>query len=142
MKKNLLVSIAVFVKEINNDGFYIWTQVRQEAGPLFGLLEFPGGKIELGESALGAVKREVYEELDGLMVPLNEFHEFMLCPYSTSDKNICLYVYLSFFNQIPSELGEWLLIDYEQLSAPLKGKIPPINHMIIDKIGLYLRDKN
>ncbi|HEY0269297.1 MAG TPA: Nudix family hydrolase [Methyloradius sp.] len=45
-----------------SDGQVLLAQ-RPEGKPWAGWWEFPGGKIELGESALGALKRELHEEL-------------------------------------------------------------------------------
>jgi len=47
---------------------------RPETGLLGGLWEFPGGKLEDGETLKEAVKREVYEEL-GIKIKVNDFFE-------------------------------------------------------------------
>jgi 8-oxo-dGTP diphosphatase len=66
---------------INVAGLYLPLQgkflvARRAYGPNKGLWEFPGGKIERGESAFEAVKREIQEEL-GLMVnPLSTVSRF------------------------------------------------------------------
>jgi 8-oxo-dGTP diphosphatase len=48
---------------IIQDGLVLCAQ-RGEGGSLAGLWEFPGGKIESGESPAAALKREIAEELD------------------------------------------------------------------------------
>ena len=63
MLKKIFVSIVIFTKDFNNQDFKIWTQVRLEAGPLYEKLEFPGGKIELGETPKKAAIRKVEEEV-------------------------------------------------------------------------------
>ncbi len=54
------VAAAVIIKP---DGSFLLAQ-RPEGKPYPGFWEFPGGKIELGESAADALKRELREELD------------------------------------------------------------------------------
>jgi mutator protein MutT len=44
------------------DGKFLVTQ-RPAGGPMGGLWEFPGGKVEAGESDRGALRREIQEEL-------------------------------------------------------------------------------
>jgi A/G-specific adenine glycosylase len=56
--KNIKVVIAVIKK-----GDKIYIQKRPSSGLMAGLWEFPGGKVEKGESALKALHREVKEEV-------------------------------------------------------------------------------
>ncbi|MDO9183696.1 MAG: NUDIX domain-containing protein [Bacteriovorax sp.] len=141
-KKNIIVSIALFLKEITADGFRVWVQVRLEQGPLFGLLEFPGGKIEDGEIPETAARREVLEEV-GIIIPeLSPVVLFKYQDYSTDLKNLCLFVFLSNFDQLPPEKGQWLSITYDQKSAPFQGKIPPINHVILDDLAVYIQSQH
>ena len=58
MKKHLDVVGAVIVR----DGSVLCAQ-RGPAGALPGMWEFPGGKVEVGESPRGALEREILEEL-------------------------------------------------------------------------------
>lgn len=138
-KKNLIVSIVLFLKEINSSGFKVWVQVRLEEGPLYGLLEFPGGKIEDAETPETAARREVLEEVE-LVIPLDSpLVLFKLQDYSHETKNICLFVFLSPFDQLPKEKGQWLDLTYDLKSAPFQGKIPPINHVILDELAVYIQ---
>ena len=139
LKKNLIVSIAIFIKDINPASFKIWTQVRLEVGPLHGKLEFPGGKIEVAETAEQACRREVLEEV-GVELPENEkLALFKYQDYGDGSKNICLYVFISKFNDLPELKGEWLVIKYAEKSDYLQGKIPSINHIIIDELAVYIK---
>ena len=58
MTKQIHVVGAVIIQ----DGLVLCAQ-RGEGGSLAGLWEFPGGKIEPGESPAAALKREIAEEL-------------------------------------------------------------------------------
>lgn len=140
-KKNIIVSVVLFLKEINADGFKVWVQVRLEEGPLYLLLEFPGGKIEDGETPETAARREVLEEV-GIAIPANSpIKLFKYQSYSTEVKNICLFVFLSSFDQLPNEMGQWLDIGFEQKSNLYRGKIPPINHVILDELAVYIQSQ-
>jgi A/G-specific adenine glycosylase len=57
-----LEKIEAVVAVIEEDG-RILIQKRPAGGLLAGLWEFPGGKVEPGESLTGALRREVREEL-------------------------------------------------------------------------------
>jgi len=142
LKKNLTVSIAIFIKDITAESFKIWTQVRTEAGPLYGMLEFPGGKIEPGETPEEACRREVLEEVE-LAIPVQEkLVLFKYQDYSVENKNICLFVFISKFRELEEHRGQWHEITYTQKSDYLQGKIPPINHVIIDDLAVYIKSQH
>ena len=56
------VSVAIFVKE-GADGLFKTFIQERTAGSLKGFWEFPGGKIEAGESSWDALCREIEEEV-------------------------------------------------------------------------------
>jgi 8-oxo-dGTP diphosphatase len=84
---NVLVHVAVGV--IVNEAKEILIALRSEQSHQGGLWEFPGGKLEIGESVKEALKRELNEEL-GLIVsscrPLLTIH------HEYSDKLVVLNV--------------------------------------------------
>jgi len=141
LQKKLFVSIVIFIKEVDTLGFKVWMQKRLEAGPLYGLMEFPGGKIEIGEEPVDAAIREVHEEV-GVSIAVKENSDrikpFKLQHYETDAKSILLYVYLSNFTEIPAEKGVWKNVSYSTKSQPFKGEIPEINHVIVDDLTVYI----
>lgn len=133
------VSLAIFYKFQNNI-LHVWVQTRTDDGPFHGLLEFPGGGIEAGETPLVAARREVLEEVEINIerVPSELFGMYM---NQFPGKTIQLYVHL--FPEV-SELkgkGEWLSIEAERLSSPFQGLIPYPNHKIIDDLYLALQKR-
>ena len=136
MNKVTPVSIVIFLKDINKASFSLWMQKRQDNG----LWEFPGGKIHHGESAIKAAEREVWEEV-GLKMPLKPLN-FKTYPYSYEGKNIILHVFICLFSYLPEDKGLWEKVDFKEKSGYLIGKIPPINHLIIDEVADYLRNEH
>ena len=138
--KILSVSIVIFYKELTKSSVKLWTQVRFDDGPFHGLLEFPGGKIEAGETPFEGGLREVKEEVDDKI----DFSEAMLLGLYenlTATKRIILYPFLTEAHPLLETKGEWLTIDFKELSEHLRGKIPHPNHQIIDDLCRYLYDK-
>jgi mutator protein MutT len=54
-----------------NDQGHILIDRRRESGLMGGLWEFPGGKIEPGETVEECIKREIWEEL-GIVIEVGE----------------------------------------------------------------------
>lgn len=137
-----MVAIALFIKDVGDNSFKVWTQIRLEKGTLYGKNEFPGGKIEAGETPEEACRREVIEEVE-VTIPLDsKLVLFKYQDYSYENRNICLHVFLSPFTDIPEEKGEWLTINYKDKSSPFSGKIPPINHVILDELAVYIQTQH
>ena len=68
------VAVAVFIKP---DGSFLLSS-RPEGKPYPGYWEFPGGKIESGESVLQALKRELMEELNVAITNATPWFSFMM----------------------------------------------------------------
>lgn len=69
MKKQMPVKVVAAV--IERDGRVLIAK-RRQGDVLAGKWEFPGGKIDLGETAQEALKRELHEELD-IEVEVSDF---------------------------------------------------------------------
>jgi 8-oxo-dGTP diphosphatase len=134
------VALAIFYQYQENN-LHVWTQTRTDDGIYHGLLEFPGGGIEAGETPLRAVVREVAEEVG---ITIRPEHARLMGTYSNihTNRSILLYVYL--FPAYPelSHKGEWLHITSTSLSEKYQGRIPAPNHMIIDDLFRKLYDKS
>lgn len=130
------VSLALFYK-LEGQVLKVWTQNRTDDGPFHGLLEFPGGGIEKGESPLEAAVREVEEEV-GIIIRPQDGRFLGTYPNVLADKTILLYVTLFPTYDELEEKGEWLTIQDPELSAIYQGKIPYPNHKIIDDLFLAL----
>lgn len=133
------VSIVLFVRNISSSSFELWMQKRVCEGPLNGLWEFPGGKIEAGESQEAAAKREVLEEV-GVSLTGSKLLKFKDYPYSYEEKNIILFPFISCFDALEGK-GKWFKVGTLK-SAPLEGQIPPINHQIIDDLWGYFKSQS
>jgi 8-oxo-dGTP diphosphatase len=136
--KLIPVSLAVFY-EWKNPQLKVWVQTRTDDGIYHGLLEFPGGGIEAGETPLSAVVREVEEEV-GIQVDPSAAKFMGTYTNEFSNRTILLNVFL--FPPTPDlkGKGEWLSVTAEKLSSIYEGKIPGPNHRILDDLFQSLRD--
>lgn len=123
------IGVAVI---IDRDG-KILIDRRKSAGEMGGLWEFPGGKIELGETIEECITREVKEEL-ALDIAVGDRLTTITHTYETF--KVTLYVhycqYLSGKPQ-PIECEEILWVNSSQLS---RYRFPPANAKIINLLQL------
>lgn len=134
--KKLEVAILIPIRHLTGEGVEIWMQQRQENGPLDGLWEFPGGKIERGESPKEAAIREVLEEVG---LSLDEQSEgvvfFRQFPYEYEDRLILLNVFTTKLSFTPAPgSGKWFKVHFSSKSTPLLSKIPDANQEVIDEL--------
>ena len=103
--------IEVVAAIIQREGAYFATQ--RGYGEFEGMWEFPGGKIEPGESREVALKREIQEEL-GIDITIDKF----LCTtdYDYPSFHLTMHCYLCSVESVEIELREhksarWLTVD-------------------------------
>ena len=80
--------IEVVAAIIQREGAYFATQ--RGYGEFEGMWEFPGGKIEQGESAADALKRELFEELS---LEFSNSQFFSRVDFNYPEKNVSLMFY-------------------------------------------------
>ena len=78
------------VAALVRDGTRVLVSRRRADQPMPGLWEFPGGKVEPGESPTEALAREVREEL-GCQVEVGRIHEVVFHPYPEFDLYMLVY---------------------------------------------------
>lgn len=131
--KLLPVALVLFYRKLPENIMEVWTQVREDDGPYHGLLEFPGGKIEAHEAPLMAAVREVEEEV-GIQIDPNEGRFMGTYTNPQPGKVILLNVFLFPDQDSLKNKGQWLKIDFHNLSGPYGGQIPQPNHQMIDDL--------
>ncbi len=148
VNKTLPISLLIPVAELDPDGVKLWLQKRQENGPLDGTWEFPGGKIEAGETPALAAKREFLEEV-GVEVEVDKIESFKTYTHHYENRSVCLFVHLLYFSPeskylevLPSEGWKYLSLngaDQEDWSA----NIPEANKEILkDLTSYFIKNSN
>jgi len=125
--------IHVAVAVIINEKQEVCISLRHKDAHQGGLWEFPGGKIELGESPLQALSREIEEELK---LKLQSARALITIHHQYKDKTVCLHVYKvqNFSGQAMGMEGQevrW--VKFSQLS---QYTFPKANQAIIKAVQL------
>jgi len=118
-----------------NDKYLIGRRGPNEKSP--GLWEFPGGKIEKGETPIECIKRELKEELN-----INAEIGDLVTKYNYDYPNVS---YLLYFFKVKSYIGEFKIIVHDKLEWVslndfhkydfLQGDTPLINQMLLNDLS-------
>ena len=138
MKNPLFVAIGIFVRQLSEDAFEIWMQIRDEDGPFKGLWEFPGGKIESGETPDFAARREIEEEVGVPLAETSVIKPFKVYSHQYPERKIQIHSYLLPEVSLLSEKGQWIELKFSRKQLPVEVKTLEANHQIIADLCAYL----
>jgi len=125
----LLIEVAAALIR-DTEGRYLITQ-RRRGSHLAGLWEFPGGKLEAGESPADALRRELSEELGGAF-DVGKLVETVRWEYP--DRTVVLHFYdcrLRSGAIEPREEQAMLWVEPDQLRT---YDFPPADRALIDRL--------
>lgn len=127
VKKNWIPVSAGILKKDN----LILVGQRPENHTLAGLWEFPGGKIELGESPEQALARELDEEL-GIIAEVGQLR--IACTHSYSDVGIIILFYEVLFWKGEPKTKHHINLKWVTPAELPKMNIPDANRKNLDRI--------
>jgi 8-oxo-dGTP diphosphatase len=126
-KTHWIPVVAGFLKK----GSLVLVGQRPETHSLAGQWEFPGGKIESGESPEEALARELSEEL-GIDAKVGDLK--LVCTHNYGDVNILILFYEILFWKGEPKTKHHMMLEWIEPQELLKRSIPEANRKIIDKI--------
>lgn len=134
-----LVALAVLMRNIDGEGLELWMQQRRESGPMDGLWEFPGGKIEDGETPEQAARRELAEETGLKLDSAQKTWPIGIYPYDYPDRKVILYAY-SFRGDFDMKSGGmWRRFSYGQAcDKKVAQTMPAANQAILKDLLEHL----
>lgn len=130
-KSHWIPVVAGFLKK----GDEVLVGQRPETHSLAGLWEFPGGKIEPGESPEFALARELREEL-GIEAEVGELK--MAASHSYGDVNILILFYEVLFWKGETKAQHHLALDWIKPEGLLTRNIPEANKKLLPQILQHL----
>nr|WP_247682427.1 8-oxo-dGTP diphosphatase MutT [Pseudoalteromonas sp. MMG013] len=125
-KKVIEVAVGVI-----KTGSKIFISKRHESQHQGGLWEFPGGKVEIGETAFTALKRELKEEVN---IDVLGSRELQIIEHDYGDKCVRLIVHIvdKFAGEakgLEAQLCQWV-----EITSLNNYAFPAANQAIIDKL--------
>ena len=126
-KTHWIPVVAGFLKRGNQ----VLVGQRPETHSLAGQWEFPGGKIESGESPEQALARELDEEL-GIEATVGELK--LSCVHNYGDVNILILFYEIQFWKGEPKTKHHLMLEWIEPQELLTRSIPEANKKILDRI--------
>ncbi len=136
MEKNptyLFVTAAALVDENGR----ILVQKRPEGKPMAGLWEFPGGKVETGETPEAALVRELNEEL-GIEVEQLQLTPLGFASESLDDRHLVLLLYLCHQWSGTIESADLLDLKWLPVDAIRDLPMPPADGPLVETLSIHL----
>ena len=130
------VSLLV-VFQVTDNGVSVHMQKRRENGPLDGLLEFPGGKIQPNELPEVAAMREFSEEVEEIS---GSCKRFKMYKYDYNDRSVCLFVHIMRVEDKEFCKGSWVSLPPQFKEADWAGVVPAANLEIISDLTKELHE--
>lgn len=115
-KQKKKIVLAIFYRLAQDGNIVIFLQKRTEFQ-----WEFPGGKVELNETLVDALQRELHEEV-GLEIHASELEPFRCFTYEYHDKIVDLHCFLISIDilRFKMDRGHWFsLLEVAQSQFPL-----------------------
>ena len=128
--------VAAVIKAVNKTGESIIFATQRGYGEFKGGWEFPGGKIEKGETPQEALKREIMEELD-TEIEVGEYIDTIEYDYPAFHLSMdcfCAEVTKGHLELKEAEAAKWLTKDQLDSVAWL-----PADISLINTIGKYMK---
>ncbi|WP_045858166.1 8-oxo-dGTP diphosphatase MutT [Teredinibacter purpureus] len=122
--KQVRVAVGVVLNAANE----VLIAQRQSGQHLAGLWEFPGGKIEMGESCAQALVRELWEEV-GIKVASSDPFMVVAHQYETKSVELDVHMVRVFSGEAFGREGQ--SIRWEGVSCLIEGHFPEANRPII-----------
>lgn len=132
MEKNPTL-LFVVAAALMNERQEVLVQKRPEGKPMAGLWEFPGGKLEQGETPEVALSRELEEELN-IQTVTADFEPITFASEPLEDRSLLLLLYKCrrWSGQLESqEMAEIQWVSLKQLK---KLKMPPADGPLVDRL--------
>lgn len=128
------IALVVACALIGPDGLVL-LQKRPKGKPMAGLWEFPGGKVEPGETPEAALTRELREEL-GVVVPDPVPAVFASAPLVDRHLVLLLYICREWAGPIVAVEGQAL--QWASLASMRDLPMPPADYPLIDLLERML----
>lgn len=125
--------IHVVIGIIKNTKNEVLVARRKDDVHLGGLLEFPGGKVEVNEESILALSRELQEELDINLIACSKLIQF---PYHYPDRIVFLEVYMIDKYSGKATANESQDLAWQSISSLNINDFPNANHGIVRALQL------
>jgi 8-oxo-dGTP diphosphatase len=136
------IALLVVVGKITETECQTGMQMRSEEGPLNGAWEFPGGKVETGESAVEAAIREFKEEVGVEIQEVERVRPLTIVSHEYSDRKVNLNV-MTYFKpgfEIKGE-GKWQSLKLESGELASGDRYPEANQVIHKRLCEYINNQ-